>query len=117
MDASRPPHRRPQHLWPQSPGFSFYRLTGQRGQGRRPMATTSLDARRRQSSSDGQSGSGANRAIPHNLQAEESLLGAMLLSREAIAVAVETLAAQDFYRPIHGHIFDAVTTLYAQGEG
>ncbi len=56
------------------------------------------------------------RVPPHNLQAEESLLGAMLLSRDAIASAVETCSADDFYKPAHGHIFDAVTSLYGQGE-
>ncbi len=57
------------------------------------------------------------RVPPHNLQAEESLLGAMLLSRDAIVSAVEIqLDADDFYRPAHGHIFEAITSLYAQGE-
>lgn len=56
------------------------------------------------------------RIPPHNLQAEESLLGAMLLSRDAIAAAVEACTADDFYKPAHGHIFDAVCSLYAQGE-
>ena len=57
------------------------------------------------------------RVPPHNLQAEESLLGAMLLSRDAIVSAVEIqLDADDFYKPAHGHIFDAITSLYAQGE-
>src|SRR5207302_4390537 len=40
----------------------------------------------------------------------------MILSRDAIATAVECCAAEDFYKPAHGHVFDAVTTLYAQGE-
>ena len=56
------------------------------------------------------------RVPPNNLQAEESLLGAMLLSRDAIAAAVETCSADDFYKPAHGHVFDAVCSLYAQGE-
>src|ERR1043165_7358010 len=59
----------------------------------------------------------AARVAPHNLQAEESLLGAMLLSRDAIAVAVEICSAEDFYRPNHGHIFEAVCSLYGKGEG
>lgn len=67
------------------------------------------DARRR-------SRGASNRVPPHNLQAEESLLGAMLLSRDAIAAAVESCTADDFYKPAHTHIFEAVTTLYAQGE-
>ena len=56
------------------------------------------------------------RTPPHNLDAEESLLGAMLLSRDAIAAAMETCTVDDFYRPSHGHIFDAVNTLYNLGE-
>ena len=40
----------------------------------------------------------------------------MLLSRDAIAAAVEACKPEDFYRPAHGHIFDAISTLYAQGE-
>ena len=57
------------------------------------------------------------RVPPHNLDAEESLLGACLLSRDAIVAATEVgVSADDFYKPAHGHIFDAVTTLYAIGE-
>jgi replicative DNA helicase len=59
---------------------------------------------------------GAGRVPPHNLEAEESLLGAMLLSKDAIATAVETVSASDFYRPAHAHLFDAVVTLYGAGE-
>ena len=56
------------------------------------------------------------RVPPHDLQAEESLIGAMLLSRDAISAAVEGCQAEDFYRPAHGYIFDAICSLYAQGE-
>ncbi|MHB1503158.1 MAG: replicative DNA helicase [Acidimicrobiales bacterium] len=58
----------------------------------------------------------AGRVPPHNLDAEESLLGAMLLSRDAIAEAVECCTAEDFYKPAHAHVFSAVTSLYARGE-
>ena len=44
------------------------------------------------------------------------MLGAMLLSRDAIAVVVEQVGADDFYRPSHAHIFNAITALYARGE-
>jgi replicative DNA helicase len=71
----------------------------------------SLDDARRRS----RTGSTA-RIPPHNLQAEQSLLGAMLLSRDAIASATESCTTDDFYKPAHGHIFDAVTSLYSQGE-
>ncbi len=57
------------------------------------------------------------RIPPHNLEAEESLLGAMMLSREAIAAAVEVrLEAHDFYKPAHGAIFDAAYGLHSRGE-
>ncbi|MBK5221685.1 MAG: replicative DNA helicase [Acidimicrobiia bacterium] len=56
------------------------------------------------------------RTPPHNLDVEESLLGAMLLSREAIADAVEVVRVDDFYKPSHGHIFDAITSLFSAGE-
>jgi replicative DNA helicase len=67
-----------------------------------------------QGSSQG-SGS-AGRVPPHNLEAEESLLGAMLLSRDAIADATQICSADDFYKPAHAHVFDAICALYSQGE-
>jgi len=60
---------------------------------------------------------GSGRVPPHNLEAEESLLGAMLLSRDAISVATETrVETSDFYKPAHAHIYDAILALYALGE-
>jgi len=59
---------------------------------------------------------GGVRVPPHDLQAEESLLGAMLLSRDAISVASEMLGPDDFYKPAHAHIFDAICSLAASGE-
>ncbi len=53
---------------------------------------------------------------PHNLDAEASLIGAMLLSRDAIADAIEVVSTENFYKPAHAHIFDAITTLYGAGE-
>jgi replicative DNA helicase len=60
--------------------------------------------------------SGGGRVPPSNIEAEESLLGAMLLSKDAIASAVETVSPEDFYKPAHGHLFEAIQTLYGQGE-
>jgi replicative DNA helicase len=56
------------------------------------------------------------RVPPHNLEAEESLVGAMLLSRDAIAAGVERCTSEDFYKPAHAHIFDAILSLYAKGQ-
>jgi len=61
-------------------------------------------------------GSSVGRIPPHNLEAEESLLGAMLLSRDAIATAMEICKPEDFYKSSHGHIFSAITSLFSQGE-
>src|SRR5437762_7749826 len=56
------------------------------------------------------------RVPPHNLEAEESVLGAMMLSAEAIASVIETLKASDFYRPVHQRIYETILALYARGE-
>lgn len=58
----------------------------------------------------------ASRLPPHNLEAEQSVLGAMLVNPNAIAVVVETLTADDFYRDSHRSIYRAILTLYDRGE-
>lgn len=55
--------------------------------------------------------------IPYNLDAEESLLGACLLSREAIKAAVGArVEPSDFYKPSHGLIYTAILDAHAAGE-
>ncbi|MFC8531171.1 replicative DNA helicase [Nocardia sp. NPDC057227] len=56
------------------------------------------------------------RQPPHDMAAEQSVLGGMLLSKDAIADVVEVIRPGDFYRPAHQAIFDAVLDLYARGE-
>jgi replicative DNA helicase len=56
------------------------------------------------------------RVPPNNLEAEESLLGSMLLSSDATAAAIEICSAADFYKPAHGHIFSAIVALFERGE-
>jgi replicative DNA helicase len=53
---------------------------------------------------------------PQNLEAEESVLGAMMLSPGAIGAVSEVLDASDFYRESHGVIYKAALALYAKGE-
>ena len=53
---------------------------------------------------------------PQNLDAEESVLGAMMLSPSAIGTASEILVASDFYRESHAKIYRAALELYAQSE-
>ena len=60
---------------------------------------------------------GKTRIPPHNVDAEASLLGAMMLSEDAIAIVLERgLVSEDFYRPAHRHIFDAIRSLSVAGE-
>jgi replicative DNA helicase len=56
------------------------------------------------------------RVPPHNLEAEESVLGSTMLSGEAIAAVVEIVKAGDFYRPAHRRIYEAILGIYARGE-
>jgi replicative DNA helicase len=55
------------------------------------------------------------RIPPHNLDAEQSVLGAMLESKEAIANVVEVLQPEDFYKPAHTLVYDAILHLYGGG--
>ena len=55
------------------------------------------------------------RTPPHDLGAEESLLGAMLLSRDALEVGLDTCEAADFYQPSNGDVFDAMARLARLG--
>jgi replicative DNA helicase len=56
------------------------------------------------------------RTPPQDIAAEQSVLGGMLLSKDAIADVVEVVRATDFYRPAHQTIFDVVVDLYGKGE-
>jgi replicative DNA helicase len=56
------------------------------------------------------------RIPPQNLEAEQSVLGSMLLDRDAIARAVERLRPEDFYRDAHRVIFTAMLDLFERGE-
>jgi replicative DNA helicase len=59
---------------------------------------------------------GFERVPPQDLDAEQSVLGGMLLSKDAIADVVEVLKGADFYRPAHETIYSAILDLYARGE-
>jgi replicative DNA helicase len=56
------------------------------------------------------------RIPPQDLIAEQSVLGGMLLSKDAIADVIEILRERDFYRPAHEIIYDTVLDLYGRGE-
>ena len=56
------------------------------------------------------------RTPPQDVAAEQSVLGGMLLSKDAIADVVEVLRPNDFYRPAHETIYDTILDLYGRGE-
>jgi replicative DNA helicase len=57
-----------------------------------------------------------DRTPPQDVAAEQSVLGGMLLSKDAIADVVEVLRPADFYRPAHARIFEMILDLYGRGE-
>ncbi len=59
---------------------------------------------------------GGDRLPPQDVHAEQSVLGSMLLSKDAIADVVEVLRGVDFYRPAHESVFEAILDLYGRGE-
>ena len=59
---------------------------------------------------------GHERTPPHDLLAEQSALGGMLLSKDAVADVVEVVRGGDFYIPKHEIIYDAILSLYSHGE-
>ena len=56
------------------------------------------------------------RTPPQDLDAETSVLGSMMLSKDAIADVVEHLRGEDFYKPAHETVYDVILDLYASGE-
>ncbi len=59
---------------------------------------------------------GPDRTPPQDVVAEQSVLGAMLLSKDAIGDVAEIVKGRDFYRPAHETIYDAIINLYGRGE-
>ena len=56
------------------------------------------------------------RTLPHNLEAEKSVLGAILIHNEAFNSAAELIDARDFFRDAHRRIFDKMVTLSERGD-
>ncbi|WP_040155404.1 replicative DNA helicase [Mobilicoccus massiliensis] len=57
-----------------------------------------------------------DRVPPQDVHAEQSVLGSMMLSKDAIADSIEVLRGTDFYRPAHELVFEAILDLYGRGE-
>jgi replicative DNA helicase len=64
----------------------------------------------------GGGGGGGDRTPPQDNDAEQSVLGSMLLSKDAIADVIEAVRGTDFYRPAHEAIYDVIVDLYGRGE-
>jgi len=62
------------------------------------------------------SGPAFDRTPPQDIAAEQSVLGGMLISKDAIADVVEALHGADFYRPVHETIYETILDLYGRGE-
>ena len=56
------------------------------------------------------------RVLPHSIEAEQSVIGAMLLDKEAITVASEQINGEDFYGKQYGILFDAMIELNDEGK-
>ncbi|MDR1387298.1 MAG: replicative DNA helicase [Propionibacteriaceae bacterium] len=61
-------------------------------------------------------GQAHDRVPPQDLAAEQSVLGAMMMSKDAIANVIELVRGADFYKPAHELIFDCVIDIYGRGD-
>ena len=55
------------------------------------------------------------RVMPHSVEAEQSVIGAMLMDPDAITIATELIGPDDFYQKQYGVLFEAITELYEEG--
>ena len=59
---------------------------------------------------------GVGRIPPHSIEAEESILGSMIIDKTAINTAVEIIRPEDFYKELNGEIFQAISDLFNKNE-
>ena len=55
------------------------------------------------------------RVLPHSIEAEQSVIGSMLMDKEAITIASEQISGEDFYGKQYGILFDAMVELNDEG--
>ena len=58
----------------------------------------------------------AKRIMPHSTEAEQSVIGSMIMDKDAIITASEIITKDDFYEKQYGEVFDAMLELNAEGE-
>ena len=56
------------------------------------------------------------RVLPHSVEAEQSVIGSMMMDRDAIMTASELITSEDFYQHQYGVVFDAILELYNEGQ-
>ena len=56
------------------------------------------------------------RVMPHSTEAEQSVIGSMMLDREAIMTVAEMLTREDFYNPMYGLLFEIISELFNEGK-
>ena len=56
------------------------------------------------------------RVMPNSLEAEQSVIGSMIMDKDAIVTAMEMLHKDDFYHQQYGILFDAMVELYSSGQ-
>lgn len=56
------------------------------------------------------------RVLPHSTEAEQSVIGSMLMDKDAITVAMEILSGEDFYQAAYGVVFDSIVELYNESK-
>ena len=56
------------------------------------------------------------RIPPHSAEAEQAVLGAMLMNKEAISMASEIITGEDFYQTAYGILFDCIVEMFQQGK-
>ena len=56
------------------------------------------------------------RVLPHSVEAEQSVIGSMIMDRDAIMTASEVITSEDFYQSQYGVLFDAMLELYNEGK-
>lgn len=56
------------------------------------------------------------RVLPHSIEAEQAVVGSMLMDREAVLTSSEIITGEDFYQSAYGVVFDAIVEIYNEGK-
>ena len=56
------------------------------------------------------------RVLPHSIEAEQAVIGAMLMDKEAVLTSSEIISGDDFYQSAYGVIFEAIVEIYNEGK-